>query len=77
MDKTKLSVYFFLMATILYATRFISASIGLTTSKVWSEDEFVSYLSDIPDSLMFVTLTTLGIGLILFGWGVIENIKNK
>ncbi|MDQ0300535.1 ABC-type amino acid transport system permease subunit [Salibacterium salarium] len=77
MNKTRTGLSFLLMATILYATRFIAGAIGGIGATSWNDKEFARAMSFIPNSLMVVTIIALALGIVFFAWGVYEALNKK
>lgn len=56
MNKTYIEIYFLIIASILYAARYISGAMGAIGATEWSKEEFANYLSYVPDGLMIATI---------------------
>lgn len=69
MNKTHIGMFFLLIASILYATRFIAGAMGAIGATEWGKDVFARYMSYIPNGLMITTVTALILGIIFFIWG--------
>lgn len=73
MDKIQIGLTFLIIGSIFYATRFISGAIGAVNETQWGKDEFSTYMSYVPSSLMVITIIALLIGVFFVIWGYKEN----
>ncbi|MCP3027052.1 hypothetical protein [Halobacillus sp. A5] len=76
MNKTRVGVSFLLIATILYATRYICAAIGGIGATTWGSKEFAEELSHVPGNLMVLTIISLIAGIGFIVWGLMQTPKN-
>lgn len=67
---------FLFIAAILYSTRYICASIGVSLSGTWSTEEFNVFLKNVPNNLLILSIISLLIGFVFIVWSVL-NLKGK
>lgn len=77
MHKQLIGSIFFLISGILYSTKYISAAITGASSTVWNEEEYIFYLSLIPNEITIVLYFSLFIGVVYFVWGFLELRKKE
>ncbi len=75
MDKKIIGTIFFLIFSIFFCTRYISAAISGINSKTWSKGDFITYLSYVPNNLIILSYISLALGFIYFVWGIIVSKK--
>lgn len=63
MNKTHIGTSFLIIASILYAARYISGAMGAIGATEWSKEEFTKHLSYVPDGLMITTIIALVLGI--------------
>ncbi|WP_249872890.1 hypothetical protein [Oceanobacillus saliphilus] len=77
MNKINIGIYFFIITSILYATRFICGAIGGIGGTEWGKDEFARQLSYVPNGLMIATIIALILGIVFFVWGFKDSLQKK
>ncbi|TYS89924.1 hypothetical protein [Rossellomorea aquimaris] len=75
MNKQIIGSIFFLMTTILYSTKYITAAIAGADNGAWGEKDFVLYLSFTPSIFNVFIYFTMLIGIIYFVWGISDSKK--
>lgn len=77
MNKIKIGIYFFIITSILYATRFICGAIGGIGGTEWGKDEFARQLSYVPNGLMIATIIALILGIVFFVWEFLDSLQKN
>ena len=77
MNKIKIGIYFFIITSILYATRFICGAIGGIGGTEWGKDEFARQLSYLPNGLMIATIIALILGIVFFVWEFLDSLQKN
>lgn len=77
MNKTHIGIHFLIIASILYAARYICGAMGAIGAQEWSKEEFANYLSYVPNGLMIATIIALILGVVFFVWGFIKSLQAK
>ena len=73
MDRRIIGVSFFLVSAILYCSIYVTA--GSMVQGDISNEIFSQYVTYVPKSLKYLSLTTALLGIIYFVWGEIESFK--
>lgn len=67
---------FLLISAILYSVRYICAAIGTSTSKVWSEKEFLIFLNNVPNTIFILSFVSFVLGILLIVFDIKKAKKN-
>lgn len=73
MENQKIGLYFLLIATLLYSTKYIVAALGAANiSNTWDQEELLRFLSHTPTSLNVLIYAAFSVGIIymLVGYGL-------
>lgn len=77
MKKQIIGTIFILISSILYSTKHLSAAISGADSQLWGEQEYIQYLSYVPNTFNIAIFASLIIGIIYFAWGIFDFLKEK
>lgn len=77
MSKRGVGAIFCIIASILYITRYIATAIYLSNSQSWSKELFYDGMSYIGNSIQYMSIISVVIGIGYLVWAEIDDFAKK